>query len=384
MGVPRIAIECGVPRLAGVDGLVEVREGDVPLVVRTSRGFGEVVFVAIDLNVPPLAGWEGRSRLLGKLITDPAADKALLVSAFIALGFMHEVPRWLVVVVISRDVMIVCGYFLLFMMTGQTMEVRPSVWGKLSTALQLLAVSVVLVSLVRPSLVAPAVERLLFPLSGIVTAVAGLQYMYRGLVWLHRSGEALSRGAEHCTFVEADPRAAAVLRENVERVGMREQGTTVIAQVGRWRPPRGTAYTLVVADPPYDDAAAWHARPECENTLATTSGWRTPSTAASAAPDDMPATQTRAGSTPCRRRTLRIIAATMAASPCPAAVGPSNQFQHRSGLAPSFWWGSSTSAPSASASATIRVPRARSSAVCRQPWIRTMSGASRAAAVAGT
>jgi 16S rRNA (guanine966-N2)-methyltransferase len=71
--------------------------------------------------------------------------------------------------------------------------------------------------------------------------------------------EALSRGAERCTFVEADTRAAAVLRENVERVGMREQGTTIVAQVGRWRPPQGTAYTLVVADPPYDDAAAWQA-----------------------------------------------------------------------------------------------------------------------------
>ena len=46
---------------------------------------------------------------------DPAADKLLLVSAFIALGFMHEVPRWLVVLVISRDAIIVLGFFLLFM-----------------------------------------------------------------------------------------------------------------------------------------------------------------------------------------------------------------------------------------------------------------------------
>jgi 16S rRNA (guanine966-N2)-methyltransferase len=71
--------------------------------------------------------------------------------------------------------------------------------------------------------------------------------------------EALSRGAERCTFVEADARAAGVLRENVKRVGMSERGTAVVAHVGRWRPPPGAAYTLVVADPPYDDAAAWHA-----------------------------------------------------------------------------------------------------------------------------
>src|SRR5439155_683912 len=81
---------------------------------------------------------------------DPAADKLLLVSAFIALGFMHEVPRWLVVLVISRDVIIVLGFFLLFLVTRETMEVQPSVGGKLSTFLQLASVAIVLFSHTRP------------------------------------------------------------------------------------------------------------------------------------------------------------------------------------------------------------------------------------------
>jgi cardiolipin synthase (CMP-forming) len=119
---------------------------------------------------------------------DPAADKLLLVSAFIALGFMHEVPRWLVVLVISRDVIIVLGFFLLFMVTRETMEVQPTWGGKLSTFLQLASVAIVLVSLTRPGLVAPAVKELVFLLSGAVTASAGLQYMYRGLAWLQRQG----------------------------------------------------------------------------------------------------------------------------------------------------------------------------------------------------
>src|SRR5204862_7143595 len=93
---------------------------------------------------------------------DPAADKALLVSAFIALGFMHAVPRWLVVLAISRDVLIVLGYFLLFMLAERRMEVRPSVSGKASTALQLLSVTVVLVALNDPHLVAPPVEQAIF------------------------------------------------------------------------------------------------------------------------------------------------------------------------------------------------------------------------------
>jgi cardiolipin synthase len=121
---------------------------------------------------------------------DPAADKLLLVSAFIALGFMHEVPRWLVVLVISRDVVIVVGYFLLFVMTQRTMEVQPSVSGKASTALQLLSVAVVLGSLVRPGLITPPLEHTVFYLTGAVTALAGLQYMYRGLAWLQRQSAA--------------------------------------------------------------------------------------------------------------------------------------------------------------------------------------------------
>jgi cardiolipin synthase len=121
-------------------------------------------------------------------ILDPAADKMLLVSAFIALGFMHVVPRWLAVLVISRDVMIVLGYFLLFMLAQQAMEVQPSVSGKVSTALQLTSVSMVLFSLVSPGVIAGPVQQSVFYATGIVTAVAGLQYMYRGLAWLHRRG----------------------------------------------------------------------------------------------------------------------------------------------------------------------------------------------------
>jgi len=115
---------------------------------------------------------------------DPAADKALLVSSFIAIGFMHAVPRWLVVIVISRDVLIVLGYFLLFMLTQRTMQVQLSVFGKLSTFLQLTAVALVLVSLVRPDLALEQVRLVTFYVSGSITAVSGLQYMYRGLAWL--------------------------------------------------------------------------------------------------------------------------------------------------------------------------------------------------------
>jgi 16S rRNA (guanine966-N2)-methyltransferase len=71
--------------------------------------------------------------------------------------------------------------------------------------------------------------------------------------------EALSRSDGHCTFVEADARAAEVIRENLRRTRLAERGRVAVARVGRWRASASAKapYTLVVADPPYDDAAAW-------------------------------------------------------------------------------------------------------------------------------
>jgi cardiolipin synthase len=117
---------------------------------------------------------------------DPAADKLLLVSAFIALAFMQEVPFWLTVLVLLRDTTLIAGYMLLFLMTQEALEIRPSVTGKLGTFLQLAAVTEVLVTLVRPDLVPAGIELGLFYAAGVVTSVAGLQYMYRGLAWLSR------------------------------------------------------------------------------------------------------------------------------------------------------------------------------------------------------
>src|SRR5262245_29455812 len=108
------------------------------------------------------------------------------MSAFVALAFMQQVPTWLMVIVLSRDVMLVVGYFLLFTMTQHAMEVRPSVAGKLSTFLQICSVTLVLVSLVQHDWVPPMAANLCFLVTGAVTAAAGLQYMARGLLWLQR------------------------------------------------------------------------------------------------------------------------------------------------------------------------------------------------------
>lgn len=62
-----------VPKLTGVAGEVRARELDLPLVVCTPRGLGQIVFIAAELDRPPLQQWTGRSALIDKLLEVPAA-----------------------------------------------------------------------------------------------------------------------------------------------------------------------------------------------------------------------------------------------------------------------------------------------------------------------
>jgi hypothetical protein len=57
-----------VPRLVDVQGMVEARAADVPLVIRTARGFGQVILLAADLDQPPLDKWPDRPLLVAKLL----------------------------------------------------------------------------------------------------------------------------------------------------------------------------------------------------------------------------------------------------------------------------------------------------------------------------
>ncbi|MGH3719130.1 MAG: 16S rRNA (guanine(966)-N(2))-methyltransferase RsmD [Pseudonocardiaceae bacterium] len=70
--------------------------------------------------------------------------------------------------------------------------------------------------------------------------------------------EALSRGAVYVRFVESDRRAAAVLRRNVETLGLGGAALVSAADVSAvLRGDPGLPYDVVLADPPYalDDAA---------------------------------------------------------------------------------------------------------------------------------
>ncbi len=74
---------------------------------------------------------------------DPIADKLLLVSLFVVLGVLKELPVWLVIVVVSRDIFIV-GAVILGAVMGKPMEMRPLGVSKVNTAFQITLVAIIL------------------------------------------------------------------------------------------------------------------------------------------------------------------------------------------------------------------------------------------------
>ncbi|WP_243368999.1 CDP-alcohol phosphatidyltransferase family protein [Microvirga solisilvae] len=67
---------------------------------------------------------------------DPIADKALLVSIYVALAVVGAIPSWLAIVVVSRDAMIVSAVLLSWVMS-RPVEIKPIMLSKLNTAAQI-------------------------------------------------------------------------------------------------------------------------------------------------------------------------------------------------------------------------------------------------------
>lgn len=77
---------------------------------------------------------------------DPAADKLLMLAAFLALAVLQHTPVWLTVLVIARDVAIVAG-ILLARFLELPIKIEPLAIGKISTAVQIAYIGFVLVVL---------------------------------------------------------------------------------------------------------------------------------------------------------------------------------------------------------------------------------------------
>jgi cardiolipin synthase (CMP-forming) len=74
---------------------------------------------------------------------DPLADKAMLVSIYVAMAALNEIPLWLTIIVVSRDVLIIGGVVLAWMM-ATPIAMQPSTISKINTLAQITLVAVAL------------------------------------------------------------------------------------------------------------------------------------------------------------------------------------------------------------------------------------------------
>ena len=150
-----------------------------------------------------LDGWVARrfnQRSALGVILDPIADKGLLLAAIITLSFSnwsYEFPLWFPVLVITRDAVILSGTIVLHLLQGKVV-VKPSITGKIATALQMLAIACVLLQLnffsteihVAGNAIPFQFLDLPVALAGIFTLISGLGYVAHGIRLLQAGGHA--------------------------------------------------------------------------------------------------------------------------------------------------------------------------------------------------
>lgn len=118
---------------------------------------------------------------LGAML-DPVGDKLLMVSSYLVLGWLMQLPLWLVAMVILRDAIIVVGALFYQGVTGDKL-IEPLLISKINTVVQILLVVVVIFSLAYWALPTEITQVLIY-LVAITTFISGMSYV---LVWSRRA-----------------------------------------------------------------------------------------------------------------------------------------------------------------------------------------------------
>ena len=163
----------------------------VILVVYNQLGWAFLIFLLAGIT----DGLDGLiARLLHQKTTlgallDPIADILLLTSSFVILsvkdlGLSNILPLWLTITVISRDIFLVTSALIIMLSTGHR-NFPPSFYGKASTLIQLVTVTFVL--FLNYKSYTTQWLLLLYILTGAITIISGMHYIYRVRKILPRS-----------------------------------------------------------------------------------------------------------------------------------------------------------------------------------------------------
>lgn len=147
------------------------------LIVSEAYGFAWLAFVVAGISDGVdgyLARRFNQRSELGAYL-DPLADKALMVSIYVTLGFQGVLPAWLVILVVSRDVLIV-GAVMLASVLGRPMQMVPLMLSKVNTAGQIVFAALVLGVRALEINVAPLWTAGM-AVVGLLTAASGAMYL---------------------------------------------------------------------------------------------------------------------------------------------------------------------------------------------------------------
>ena len=118
--------------------------------------------------------------VLGKIL-DPIADKTLLISSFIFIynsNLTVKFPYWFVVIVISRDIFILLGSSVIYLLKGN-LKVEPTIFGKATTFFQILSIIIILSANILD--VPYIIINIVMCITIAFTIISALTYLQNGL-----------------------------------------------------------------------------------------------------------------------------------------------------------------------------------------------------------
>ncbi len=140
--VSGVAEQVTIPNLISI-----IRLALVPYIILTllegrfMLAFFLFVAVGISDGVDGFIARKFNQRTVLGAYLDPLADKVLLISVFLVLGYMEIIPLWLTIAIVTRDVLITAGVLVAFFI-GNPIAIKPLFVSKANTASQIVLVSV--------------------------------------------------------------------------------------------------------------------------------------------------------------------------------------------------------------------------------------------------
>ncbi|MCL4461363.1 MAG: CDP-alcohol phosphatidyltransferase family protein [Nitrospirae bacterium] len=113
-------------------------------------------------------------------ILDPVADKIFLSATVTVMSVVGIVPAWVAIALVSRDLIVILGVFLL-KWVETPIPIRPHLWGKVTTLIEILYLFLVLMG--NAGYGTPGHLEAIAVMTVILAILSGVFYVYQGIRW---------------------------------------------------------------------------------------------------------------------------------------------------------------------------------------------------------